>query len=236
MEGENRLNKVIKNKDSMTDKVGFLLSSDIRNAKINFDYDSLDGLESKDKMELSKCEKSLLFQGKQMGTVAYEIGKALHKAKDILKRSNDDSFMKWYGALGLNKDQVSIFMGKYQLTLDYPNSRERILGSSDVAVKEILNKNTSAEVVEQFLKGEISTGQQIKNARKNISRALEIEDMEEAEIVENTDRIDFIVAMKIIDNLEKKINKIKRNINKNKGMEVKSYEKIERVLEILKGI
>ena len=236
MEYENKLNNVIKTRDSMTDKIGNLLSTDIRNAKINFDYDSLEGLEEGEKAELSKCEKSLLFQGKQMGVMTFEIGKALYKAKEILKKTQSDSFMKWYEALGLSKDQVSLFIGRYQLVIDYPTSKDRILMLSDVAVKETLNKNTPQEVVEKVLNGEIATSKQIKSARKNISRALEIEKVQEAQIVEKSDKVTFIVSMEMIDNIEKKLNKIKKNINKNKGMELKSYIKLEGVLEILEEI
>ena len=74
--------------------------------------------------------------------------------------------MKWYEALGLNKDQVSIFMGRYQLTIDYPTAKERILMLSDVAVKETLNKKTDTEVLNKVLSGELSTSQQIKLALK----------------------------------------------------------------------
>ena len=42
--------------------------------------------------------------------------------------------------------------------------------------------------------------------------------------------------LKEIDDLEKKINKIKKSINKNLGMELKSYHKLERIIEILKEV
>ena len=220
MDYENKLDKVIKNRDSLTNKIGDLLSNDIRSAKINFDYDSLEGLEASEKAELSKCEKSLLFQGKQMGVMTFEIGKALYKAKEILKKTQGDSFMKWYEALGLNKDQVSIFIGRYQLTIDYPNAKERILMLSDVAVKETLNKKTDTEVLNKVLSGEISTSQQIKLARKNISRALEID---EAEIVGNN-KVEY-------EKVEKLIKKIESKLKKEVDFEV--YKGLKQVLKML---
>lgn len=232
----NRLKGIIKVDNSIEKTMNSLIQNDIRESSINFNYDELENLETNEKNQLIDCEKSLLFQGKQLGSVSFEIGKALHKAKEILKKSQGDSFMKWYEALGLNKDQVSIFMNKYQLAIDYPSSKELILGSSDVAIKEVMNKNTSPEIVDKFLKGEISTGQQIKNARKNVSRALEIENVQEAELVENSEKIEFSEAMELINKLENKLNKIKKNINKDKGIEVKSYQKLERILEILREV
>lgn len=220
MEYENKLNNVIKTRDSMTNKIGNLLSTDIRNAKINFDYDSLEGLEEGEKAELSKCEKSLLFQGKQMGVMTFEIGKALYKAKEILKKTEGDSFMKWYEALGLSKDQVSIFMGRYQLVIDYPTSKDRILMLSDVAVKETINKKTDTEVLNKVLNGEITTGQQIKNARKTVSRVLEID---EAEVVGN-DMVEY-------EKVEKLIRKIESKLKKEVDFEV--YKGLKQVLKML---
>ena len=209
MESENKLNKAIKDKSLITNKVQNLLSDDIRNAKINFDYSSLEGLEDSEKQELSKCEKSLLFQGKQMGVMTFEIGKALYKAKDILKKSQSDSFMKWYEALGLSKDQVSVFIGRYQLVIDYPTSKERILMLSDIAVKETLNKNTPQEVINKVLSGEIVTSKQIKEARKE---ELVSKEIEEAEILDN-ETISY-------DKVEKVLRKIESKLTKNVKFEV----------------
>lgn len=220
MESENKLNKAIKDKTLITSKVQNLLSDDIRNAKINFDYNFLEGLEECEKQELSKCEKSLLFQGKQMGIMTFEIGKALYKAKDILKKSQSDSFMKWYEALGLSKDQVSVFIGRYQLVIDYPNSKERILMLSDIAVKETLNKNTPQEVVNKVLSGEIATSKQIKEARKE---ELVSKEIEEAEILDN-ETISY-------DKVEKVLRKIESKLTKNVKFEV--YKELKKVLKIL---
>lgn len=203
----NRLRGIIKADSSIEKTMNSLIQNDIRESSINFNYDELENLQDSEKTQLIDCEKSLLFQGKQLGSISFEIGKALHKAKEILKKSQGDSFMKWYEAFGLNKDQVSIFMNKYQLALDYPSSKELILGSSDVAIKEVMNKNTSPEIVDKFLKGEISTGQQIKNARKNISRALEIESVQEAELVENMEKVEIEKVEKLLRKIEKKLQK-----------------------------
>jgi vacuolar-type H+-ATPase subunit H len=129
--------------------------------------------------------------------------------------------------------EVVAFCEEQGLDIDYPNAKERILTLSDVAVKETLNKKTDTEVLNKVLSGEISTSQQIKLARKNISRALEID---EAEILDNIDKVVFTVSMEMINDLEKKINKIKKSINKNLGMELKSYHKLERIIEILKEV
>lgn len=198
-----RLKGIIKSSNTVVNTMHSLVESEIRESNINFDYDLLPELNETEKQELINCEKSLLFQGKQFGNVTFEIGKSLYKAKEVLKKTDGDSFMKWYEALGLNKDQVSIFMGRYQLTIDYPNAKERILMLSDVAVKETLNKKTDTEVLNKVLSGEISTSQQIKLARKNISRALEID---EAEIIGNN-KIEYEKVEKLIKKIESKLKK-----------------------------
>ena len=128
--------------------------------------------------------------------------------------------MKWYEALGLSKDQVSIFMGRYQLVIDYPTSKDRILMLSDVAVKETINKKTDTEVLNKVLNGEITTGQQIKNARKTVSRVLEID---EAEVVVN-DMVEY-------EKVEKLIRKIESKLKKEVDFEV--YKGLKQVLKML---
>lgn len=173
--------------------VSIMTQNELRSIKSNFNYSSLE-ISEFDKENLISLEKDIVFQGKILGEVAYKIGKNLENARNILKKyskSNDESetFVKWYQSLGLNKDQVYLFKGRFNLCLNNPNYKENILSLSDRAIKEVIVKDTPEVVVEKVLVGELTTGKEIKKARDDfkISSMLEKEKEEILEIISNDD-------------------------------------------------
>ncbi|MBC2857384.1 hypothetical protein H3N56_13160 [Cetobacterium sp. 2A] len=169
--------------------VSTITQEEIRISSINFDYQTLE-ISTEDKKNLLDIEKDMLFQGKKLGDTALKIGENLNRARGIFsKYSTDDSdltsFVKWYTALGLTKDQVYLFSGRYKLCLSEPKFKDNILVLSDRAIKEVINKKTPKMIVEKVLSGELKTGLEIKNAREQfeISSVLEISNDLESELI-----------------------------------------------------
>lgn len=161
-----------------------IINNEIRESIINFDYNKL-SLSVDDLEELQEHEKALLMQGKTFNKVSTKIGEHLTKARDIFIKSHSESFMEWYEALGLKKDQVSIFMNRFRLTLEYPEAKEVILSLNDRIIKEAINKKNPDNLMERIVNREITTAEEIRNIRKNNSADAEkfSKDIEEAEIV-----------------------------------------------------
>lgn len=186
---EPRVNKVLARKridttEEVIETMATITNQDIRLSHINFDYSVL-GIDDIEKIKLIEIEKEVKFQEKQLGRVAFDIGRALNDAREIFIKSHSESFMEWYEALGLSKDQVSNFINRYKLSVDYPENKEVILGLTDKAIKESMNKKTSPTLLEKILKGQITSAAQIKKERENISNQFEklVNEIEEAEIV-----------------------------------------------------
>lgn len=189
-----------------------------------FDYSNLE-LEIQDKDKLISLEKKIVNEGAKIGEIACKIGESLESARTVFKKYSTDendpnSFVSWYFSLGLNKDQVYLFRGRYNLSLEYPNYLNNILSLSNRAVKETINKKTPKELKEKVVKGEIITGKAIVEERKNldnikISSALEKVESEiiEAEIVETKE--EKIVSIdKELSYLEKDIKEREKNLKK----------------------
>ncbi len=203
-----------------------ILNNDIRESVINFDYEKL-SLPVEDLEELQEHEKALLMQGKTLNKVSVKIGEHLSKARDIFIKSHSESFMEWYEALGLKKDQVSIFMNRFKLTIEYPQAKEKIITLNDRIIKEAINKKNPDNLLERIVSGEITTAEEIRNIRKNNSAPAEIfrDDVEEAEIVENFKLKIGIQKTVIIDKV-KAISKEDRE----------TFEKLLKIQEILKSM
>lgn len=162
-----------KNLVAANEAVTIMTNDDLRLSEINFDYDSL-GLANEDKEKLIAYEKELLFQGKRLGEVAYNVGLNLELARNLFKKYSDrnkdgddpESFRYWYTALGLNKDQVYLFSARYKLCLEYPNKKDRLIQLSDRAIKETVNKKTPDEIRLKVFEGDLTTGKEISDARK----------------------------------------------------------------------
>lgn len=179
--------------ENALETVETMTNNDVRISIIGFNYDELNLLDS-DKEQLISYEKELLFQGKQLGNIAFIVGENLYKAKQILKKYSDrdseidpTSFVSWYTKLGLSKDQVYLFLGRYNLALNFPEYKERIISLSDRTIKETINKNTPSILQKKVLEGKLSTGKEIKEARESLSNEISstLEILEEAQIVES---------------------------------------------------
>ena len=153
-------------KEEVEETIGKLTNHEAKISRLNFDYSNLE-MNEEDKLELIDIERELKHHEKRYKDILIDIGLALSNAREIFIKSHSESFVDWYSSIGLNKDQVSIAIGRYQLTIEHPSSKERILELSDVAVKEVLNKKTPEELLKKVLDGEITSGKEIKKEREN---------------------------------------------------------------------
>ena len=189
-----------------------------------FEYSILE-LGEDDKNKLISLERNIMTEGKKIGEIAYKIGESLENARKVFKKysteENDpSSFVNWYLSLGLNKDQVYLFRGRYHLSLEYPDRLNNILSLSDRAIKEAIHSKTPNELKEKVVNGEITTGKAIAQERtilvkSQISSMLEEEDNKilEAEIVEtNSEKIKKISSE--ITHLERDIKERESNLKK----------------------
>ena len=222
-------------KEEVEETIGKLTNHEAKISRLNFDYSNLE-MNEEDKLELIDIERELKHHEKRYKDILIDIGLALSNAREIFIKSHSESFVDWYSSIGLNKDQVSIAIGRYQLTIEHPSSKERILELSDVAVKEVLNKKTPEELLKKVLDGEITSGKEIKKERENISRALEIfsqkEVIEEAEIVE--EKISYNYIKTIISELTEKLKEVESFAKENDGLSKREYDKLQEIIKIMK--
>ena len=198
-----------------------IINNDIRNSEINFNYLSLN-LESNDLEELQEHEKALLMQGKSLNRISIKVGEHLHKAREIFIKNHNESFMEWYEALGLKKDQVSIFMNRFTLTLEHPEAKDRIISLSDRVIKESINKKNPEKLLEKIFSGEVTTAEEIRNIRKNNSAGAEI--FSETEDGSVSPEKTFENIAKALTNLRNKINGYATN------EEIKKLKRIEKLI------
>ncbi|MCQ9627841.1 hypothetical protein HS141_12995 [Cetobacterium somerae] len=243
----NRLAKIKKRyEESQEDEIGLgqLISSDIRNLKSNFDYDSLE-MEIEDKNFLIEYEKNLILQGKRIGEIACAIGETLENARNVFKRYSTEeepiNFAAWYKAMGFNKDQVYLFRGRFKLTLERPEYKENILKLSDATIKEAINKKTPETIVKKVLEGELKTAKEVKEERKKTlevdhlkSRALDLgnETIQDAEIIEIVEDITIKQEINLLE-IEKRILKVKKNL---KNLSNKDLKRVNELLKSLENI
>lgn len=243
----NRLAKIKKRyEESQEDEIGLgqLISSDIRNLKSNFDYDSLE-MEIEDKNFLIEYEKNLILQGKRIGEIACAIGETLENARNVFKRYSTEeepiNFAAWYKAMGFNKDQVYLFRGRFKLTLERPEYKENILKLSDATIKEAINKKTPETIVKKVLEGELKTAKEVKEERKKTlevdhlkSRALDLgnETIQDAEIIEIVEDTAIKQEINLLE-IEKRILKVKKNL---KNLSNKDLKKVNELLKSLENI
>lgn len=232
MAKEPRVNKVLARKrvdttEEVNETMATITNQDIRLSHINFDYSTL-AIDDIERNKLIEIEKEVKFQEKQFGRVAFDIGRALNDAREIFIRSHSESFMEWYEALGLSKDQVSNFINRYKLAIDYPERKEIILSLTDKTIKETMNKKNPKGLLEKVLTGQISSAAQIKRERENISNQFEKihEDIEEAELVEENYELKIGIQKTVI------VDKVKAISKKDK----ETFEKLLKIQEILKTL
>ena len=193
-----------KRKEDATEAISIMTNKSIQ---INFDYSKLQDINEEEKSKLMEIEKELIFEGKKLGTIAIEIGKKLLEAREVFIKSHNESFIEWYEQLGFNKDQVSIFIKRYQMSIEFPSQKEKILNFSDRMIIQLNKKNTPREIIEKVLNGEIKTTKEIIEKRKNISSMLEkkSDEIQEAELVEEK-----VPLEKINEQLESILNEFSR--------------------------
>ncbi len=204
-----------KRKEDATQAISVMTNKSIQ---VTFDYSKLQNLEEEEKVKLMEIEKELIFEGKKLGTIAIEIGKKLLEAREVFIKSHNESFIEWYEQLGFNKDQVSIFINRYQMSIEFPAQKEKIINFSDRMIIQLNKKNTSKEIIEKALSGEINTPKEVIEIRKIISSMLEIipEEIEEAEIIEDYEKlmkIEFEEIMNFLSNVEGKSIRSKKNLD-----------------------
>ncbi len=216
-----------KRKEDATQAISIMTNKSIQSS---FDYSKLQNVDEEEKSKLMEIEKELIFEGKKLGTIAVEIGKKLLEAREVFIKSHNESFIEWYEQLGFNKDQVSIFIKRYQMSIEFPGQKERIINFSDRMIIQLNKKNTPREIIEKVLKGEIKTTKEVIENRKNISSTLEIfpQEIEEAEIVEDYD----ILMKKEMEEIMEKLSQIEKSANHNKI----NFEKLLKVKKILNEI
>lgn len=225
---------VTKNDNAAVERaMNSIINNEIRERVINFDYNKL-SLPMEDLKELQELEKSLLMQGKTFGKVSTKIGEHLTKARDIFIKSHSESFMEWYEALGLKKDQVSIFMNRFKLTLEYPEAKEVILSLNDRIIKEAINKKNPDNLMERIVNREITTAEEIRNIRKNNSAPAEkiSVEIQEAEIVE--EKVPYTYVKKMISELNEKLKNLDIYAKKNDGLSQEEYNKFQEIIKIMK--
>ena len=204
-----------KRKEDATQAISVMTNKSIQ---VTFDYSKLQNLVKEEKVKLMEIEKELIFEGKKLGTIAIEIGKKLLEAREVFIKSHNESFIEWYEQLGFNKDQVSVFINRYQMSIEFPAQKEKIINFSDRMIIQLNKKNTSKEIIEKALSGEINTPKEVIEIRKIISSMLEIipEEIEEAEIIEDYEKlmkIEFEEIMNFLSNVEGKSIRNKKNLD-----------------------
>lgn len=206
---------VEKRKEDASQAISIMTNKSIQ---INFDYSKLHNVNEEEKNKLMEIEKELIFEGKKLGIIAIEIGKKLLEAREVFIKSHNESFIEWYEQLGFNKDQVSIFIKRYQMSVEFPTQKEQIINFSDRMIIQLNKKNTTKEIIEKVLNGEIKTPKEIIENRKNISSMLEIfpEDIEEAEVIEDYNALmvkELEEIMEVLSKIEKNSSRSKENLN-----------------------
>lgn len=215
-----------------------LISTDINEIEINFDYSSLFDLEESDLILLKKYEKALLHQGKQIGNISIEIGKSLSKAREIFIKSHSESFVEWYTALGLDKDKVSILMNRYRISLDYPESLDKLLALPDRIIKQLSHKNNPVGLYEKVFSGEIKTSQEIKNIRENKSGAPEkfSSEIEEGQIIEDERLVKYVEVQTLLKKINNNLLKFEDSISNQGFTKHKNIEILKEIIQLSKKL
>lgn len=140
----------------------------------DFNFEEFNIIE-KDKTDLLVLEEKI--KGSQMTFVksTLEIGNILFQAQEKLKSYGTGSFMKWYENLGFNKDNVSYFLKRFELSLAYPEKREYIAEMPVRLVKELTKKDIEPKVVVEAIKEEVKTTKELNEIKISYSHGANIE-------------------------------------------------------------
>ena len=145
-----------------------------QNYKSNFNFTEFN-IVDKDKSELLVLEEKIKSSQMTFVKSTLEIGNILSQAQDKLKSYGTGSFMKWYENIGFNKDNVSYFLTRYELSIIYPEKKEYIAEMPVRLVKELTKKDIEPEIVVEAIKEEIKTTKQFNEIKINYSHGANIE-------------------------------------------------------------
>ena len=145
-----------------------------QNYKSNFNFTEFN-IVDKDKSELLVLEEKIKSSQMTFVKSTLEIGNILSQAQDKLKSYGTGSFMKWYENIGFNKDNVSYFLKRYELSIIYPEKKEYIAEMPIRLVKELTKKDIEPEIVVEAIKEEIKTTKQFNEIKINYSHGANIE-------------------------------------------------------------
>lgn len=145
-----------------------------QNYKSNFNFTEFN-IVDKDKSELLVLEEKIKSSQMTFVKSTLEIGNILSQAQDKLKSYGTGSFMKWYENIGFNKDNVSYFLKRYELSIIYPEKKEYIAEMPVRLVKELTKKDIEPEIVVEAIKEEIKTTKQFNEIKTNYSHGANIE-------------------------------------------------------------
>ena len=167
-----------------------------QNYKSNFNFTEFN-IVDKDKSELLVLEEKIKSSQMTFVKSTLEIGNILSQAQDKLKSYGTGSFMKWYENIGFNKDNVSYFLKRYELSIIYPEKKEYIAEMPVRLVKELTKKDIEPEIVVEAIKEEIKTTKQFNEIKINYSHGANIEKIK---LVKTS-----VEAQEIFDLLQKKL-------------------------------
>ena len=145
-----------------------------QNYKSNFNFTEFN-IVDKDKSELLVLEEKIKSSQMTFVKSTLEIGNILSQAQDKLKSYGTGSFMKWYENIGFNKDNVSYFLKRYELSIIYLEKKEYIAEMPVRLVKELTKKDIEPEIVVEAIKEEIKTTKQFNEIKINYSHGANIE-------------------------------------------------------------
>lgn len=167
-----------------------------QNYKSNFNFTEFN-IVDKDKSELLVLEEKIKSSQMTFVKSTLEIGNILSQAQDKLKSYGTGSFMKWYENIGFNKDNVSYFLKRYELSIIYPEKKEYIAEMPVRLVKELTKKDIEPEIVVEAIKEEIKTTKQFNEIKINYSHGANIE---KVKLVKT-----FVEAQEIFNLLQNKL-------------------------------
>lgn len=167
-----------------------------QNYKSNFNFTEFN-IVDKDKSELLVLEEKIKSSQMTFVKSTLEIGNILSQAQDKLKSYGTGSFMKWYENIGFNKDNVSYFLKRYELSIIYPEKKEYIAEMPIRLVKELTKKDIETEIVVEAIKEEIKTTKQFNEIKINYSHGANIE---KVKLVKT-----FVEAQEIFNLLQNKL-------------------------------
>lgn len=133
-----------------------------------FDYSEIN---EDDKNFLIKTEKTILDLGENFKNITIEIGKNLFTAQQKLANYTGGTFMKWYQSLGLNKDNVSYFLKRYTLFLDYKDKEDYIANMPVTMVKALTHRDIPQELVAEVIENEIKTTKEFNEIKKKFNNS-----------------------------------------------------------------